>query len=482
MYKAGLYIRVSVLECKYENECQSAENQFKILNDYLKNNTDITIYNTYFDLGKSGMTSQRDGLKNMLSDIYSGLINCVLVKDVSRLGRNYTQTGNLIEKVFPFWGVRFISVNDNYDSEKNFKYNNCLMGLKNILNEGYVRDISKKEKTALRVLMKEGQFLGSLAPYGYIKNGKKLEIDCEAAHVVRRIFEMAKTNVSCYKIAKTLNEEKVLTPYAYKISKGIVKEKEFQSFFWRESGIKRILKNRAYIGDMVQSVTTTLAPKGKNIRLPKEKWIVVENTHKAIISRKDFELVQNILSQNSKKISIPINRGDRTDFNIYCGMCGFKMSLKSIKSGSRKTGYYICSAKSSGGVCQNTGIKSSVLDKTASKVFKTYCLLLLGETNYNTSELKHKVKCAKRYTVLKKANLYEKLKSNKIKQNDFDIKSKELSLREKKSNEKQKYILNTEKMLLNNSNVLLKAFTERITVLGKNEIEIKMRFINPFNF
>lgn len=225
MYKAGLYIRVSVLESNEQNQCQSAENQLKILNAYLENNTDITIYNTYFDLGKSGMTTQRKGLENLLSDIYSGLINCVIVKDVSRLGRNYTQTGNLIERVFPFWCVRFISVNDNYDSEKNCKCNNCLMGLKNILNEGYVRDISKKEKTALRVLMKEGQFLGPLAPYGYIKNGKQLEIDYEASMVVKRIFEMAKSNVSCYKIAKTLNDEKVLRHMLIKYPRVLLKKK-----------------------------------------------------------------------------------------------------------------------------------------------------------------------------------------------------------------------------------------------------------------
>lgn len=482
MYKAGLYIRVSVLESNEQNQCQSAENQLKILNAYLENNTDITIYNTYFDLGKSGMTTQRKGLENLLSDIYSGLINCVIVKDVSRLGRNYTQTGNLIERVFPFWCVRFISVNDNYDSEKNCKCNNCLMGLKNILNEGYVRDISKKEKTALRVLMKEGQFLGPLAPYGYIKNGKQLEIDYEASMVVKRIFEMAKSNVSCYKIAKTLNDEKVLTPYAYKISKGIVKEKEFQNFYWREGSIKRILQNRAYVGDTVQSVTTTLTPKGKNIRLPKEKWIVVENTHTAIVSKNDFELVENILNTNSKKISKQINNDDNTGINIYCGICGFKMSLKNVKYGSKKTGYYICSAKSSGGVCQNTGIKSSLLDKTASKVLGTYCLLLLGETNDITAVIKHKTQCAKRYTISKKAYLYEKLKNNKINGKDFDLKIKGLTLAEKKSEEKLKYAFNTEEMFLYYYMFLLKVFTERITVCGKNEIEIKTRFINPFNF
>lgn len=480
MYNAGLYIRVSVLESNEQNPSQSAENQLKILNDYLKNNTDITVYNTYLDLGKSGMTNQREGLKNMLSDIYSGLINCVLVKDVSRLGRDYTQTGNLIEKVFPFWDVRFISVNDNYDSEKNFKKNNCFMGLKNILNEGYVRDISKKEKTALRVLMKEGQFLGSLAPYGYVKNGKSLEIDDESAKVVQNIFDMAKNNISCYKIAKILNDEKVLTPYAYKTIKGIVKEKECQNFFWREGSIKRILQNRAYVGDTVQSVTTTLTPKGKNIRLPKEKWIIVENTHKAVISREDFEFVQNILNKKSKNIKRQINKTFESGFNVYCGICGLKMSHKSIKSGNKKTGYYICSLKSSGGLCQNKGIKRDVLNKTVSKVIETYYLLLLGKSNNKIASMKHNAQCSKRYMNLKRSDLYEFFKNGKISENDFLINYKNISSKLKKSDEKLKCILNSEDMFLYNTGFLLKAFTERITVLSRNEIEIKAVFTNPF--
>ncbi len=482
MYKAGLYIRVSVLESKGQDECQSAENQFKILNDYLKNNTDIMLYNTYLDLGKSGMIKQREGLENMLSDIYSGLIDCVLVKDISRLGRDYAQTGNLIEKVFPFWGVRFISVNDNYDSLKNCENNNCLISLRNILNEGYVRDISKKEKSALRVLMKEGQFLGSLAPYGYIKNGKKLEIDDESAHVVQYIFDMAKNNISCYKIAKILNEEKVLTPYAYKIKKGVVKEKKCQNFFWRESGIKRILQNRAYIGDTVQSVKTTLAPKGKSVRLPEEKWITVENTHKAIVSRSNFELVQNILNKRkrSKNTNRHISKNNNSGFNIHCGMCGFKMSLKSIKNKNKTIGYYVCSLNSTGGICKNTGINSSDLYKTASKIFETHYFLLFGKSGNTLENLKHKAMCSKRYLNLKKSGLYELFKNGKIGENDFNINIKNISLKLKKSDEKLGYISDTEKIFLRNTVFLLKAFAEKIIVCGKNEIEIKTKYINPF--
>lgn len=130
MYKAGLYIRVSVLESNEQNQCQSAENQLKILNAYLENNTDITIYNTYFDLGKSGMTTQRKGLENLLSDIYSGLINCVIVKDVSRLGRNYTQTGNLIERVFPFGVSGLFQLMIITTAKKTANAITVLMGLK----------------------------------------------------------------------------------------------------------------------------------------------------------------------------------------------------------------------------------------------------------------------------------------------------------------------------------------------------------------
>ncbi len=479
MYNAGIYIRVSVLDSYDENECQSAENQVNIIKTYLKTKNEINLYKIYSDLGKSGMTDKREGLKELLSDIYSGTINCVIVKDVSRLGRNYSQTGSLIENVFPFWGVRFISVNDNYDSKSVFNDNN-IIGLKNILNEGYVRDISKKEKTALRVLMKEGKFLGSSAPYGYIKNGKKLDVDTDAAQVVRRIFNMAISNVSCYKTAKILNEEKVPPPYAYKVSKGILKQKNNISGLWREETIKRILNNRAYVGDTVQSVTTTLMPKGKSVRLPEEKWIIAENTHEAIISRSDFETAERIL-KNSKTASFKAkNKSENKKLNIYCGRCGLKMSLKNINTKNGKTGYYVCSLSSSGGLCRKGGIKSRIIIKTAVKILNLYCGIYCDLINFQEAKTINKIQRKKNYEVLKKAILYEKMKSRKISCDEFEYKKMDICLKEEMLDKKINLMLSKENINAYNFEHMLSALTERITVSQNNEIEFKMRFNNPF--
>ena len=475
MYNTALYIRVSVLEINENNKSQSAENQIKIIKSYLKYKKDFVIYNTYFDIGKSGMSDKREGLKNMLADIYSGNINCVIVKDISRLGRNYTYTGNLIQTVFPFWGVRFISVNDNFDSENNVSNNDYAISLKNILNEGYVRDISKKEKTALRALMKEGKYLGSFAPYGYIKNGKHLETDKEVCENVKHIFAMAKSGISCYKIAKIFNEEKIPTPYEYKIKKGIVNKKENSNFYWSEGTVKRILKNRVYTGDTIQSVITTLSPKGKMVRLPEEKWIVVNNTHEALVNKSDFELIQNMFNnkkqnKNSKKY-IEKNKC----INVYCGKCGHKMRFKNVKSGSNYRGYYYCSLNLSSGMCRKESVKVDDLKNIVFKIVK----ICLSQKKSNSSE-KAKVYKLNRINKLissKQSELYEKYKQKKITYNEYVSQKEKLSLKYKKLN-KSSDDLNIKSIIYNNFTDAFNYLIDSVTFNENNEFIFKTKFRN----
>ena len=336
----GLYIRLSREDDDKTLESESIINQKSLLTQYVKENN-LRLVDIYIDDGYSGTNFDRPEFKRMIDDILKGKINMVITKDMSRLGRDYIGTGELIEKFFPTHGVRYIAVTDNIDTYLD-NSNNDIAPFKAIMNDMYAKDISKKIKSSLRAKQKEGKWVGGRTPFGYMpdpNNKNKLIIFEEQAAVVRRIFDMCLEGLTCYKIALKLTNEKVKTPA------------EYYSFEWKNSyhlnygvwnykTIKDILTNRMYIGDLVQNKRNKVNYKVKKIiKNNPENYIIVENTHKPIIEKEIFYEVQKRIPKN-------VGRKDKKEVHLldgllYCGDCGHRISITSRRKKDNRC-YTIC--------------------------------------------------------------------------------------------------------------------------------------------
>lgn len=263
IWNATPYLRLSRDDGDKE-ESNSITGQRELLRDFLANHSDIREYTIRVDDGWSGSTFERPGFQKMMEDVKAGRTNCIVVKDLSRFGRNYLDAGEYIEKIFPFLGVRFIAVNDNYDSLGGKKSSDDLIiPFKNLINEAYCRDISVKIRTQLEIKRKKGQYLGSFATYGYLKDEQdknKLVVDEFAADIVRDMFQWKLEGVSPQDIANTLNRLGVLSPMEYKRSLGMKFTTPFKTnpkAVWSAATVIRILKNPVYTGVLIQGKATT---------------------------------------------------------------------------------------------------------------------------------------------------------------------------------------------------------------------------------
>lgn len=362
-YQVGFYLRLSDKEAK-DRDSESIENQFALLKDFIKNKPDFRLISTFTDDGKTGTNFRRSGFEQMMDEVRNGRINCIIVKDLSRFGRNYLEAGHYIEHVFPFLNVRFIAVTDGFDTltatPAQLSY---LIPLKNIMNENYARDISKKERSAKKVLRKKGCFLGAYAMYGYEKTSDKhvIGVDPEAAVHVKTIFDLCEKGYSDSAIAKYLNERKILCPARYKYEKGIVKNAKYANKSgWYPQTIGGILTSRVYIGDMVQGARRSKEIKGKKEVVPMSEWDIVSGTHEAIISKEQFDRVQEIRMDRHRRYEkmIQENRrlaGKSEDSGIlkgkvFCGDCKRAMVRKHIKSCKDKY-RYVCDIHEKTGQC-----------------------------------------------------------------------------------------------------------------------------------
>ena len=326
VWRAALYIRLSVEFNGKRGD--SLETQRQIMEAYLALCPDIEIVATYTDNGITGQTFEREGFQKMLMDIEAGKINCVVVKDLSRLGRNSIDAGYYIEKYFPLHRVRFIAVNDQYDSENTDNSgSHIIVPLKNMINEAVALDLSKKVRSQAHQAMKDGDYIGARPPYGYKKspeNCHKLLVNEETAPVVRQIFEWAAEGVALNVIVKRLNEAGILTPGFYLASIGLITNKKLMgSGKWQTWSVSKILADEVYTGDMVQGKSTSI--RRKQVLTKPEDWIVVRGTHEPIISRDLFEQAQAMrqkaaakYTQTEKKpYSENLLRG-----RVFCGCCG----------------------------------------------------------------------------------------------------------------------------------------------------------------
>lgn len=323
--RAAVYIRLSVEDS--QTGSASVETQQYIIGHFLDSHPDIELFHTYIDNGLTGTNFNRPAFQSMLNDIETGAVNCVVVKDLSRLGRNSIDTGYYIEQYFPQRKVRFIAVNEGYDTADGNSRPDMMIALRNMVNEAYAADISRKITAAQRQMMKDGKFVGALPPYGYLKDPEdchKLIVDPEAAAVVKQIFAWAANGMGINTIATRLNEAGVLTPSYRRAEQGLItNEKRLGSGSWQTFTVNKILRAEIYTGDMVQGKSKTVAR--KQIPTNPDEYTVVPGTHQPIVSRELFEHVRGILDRTAQ---IYRDRGKSAyspnllKGKIFCAACG----------------------------------------------------------------------------------------------------------------------------------------------------------------
>ncbi len=511
-YTTCFYLRLSEKESK-EELSESIKGQELLLRDFIKDKSELELFEIFIDDGKTGTNFNRPSFIKMIDLVKEGVINCIVVKDLSRFGRNYIETGNYLENIFPFLGVRFISVTDNYDS-LNSKTEDIsfILPIKNIMNENYSRDISKKERSAKSTLRKKGCFLGGTTPYGYEKSKSdkhKLVIDEPAAEIVRQIFTLACEGKGDLLIAKHLNDHDILSPAAYKASKGIDTMVYSQSNLWNKAGVGRILRNEMYIGKMVQGVQTNKTIRGKKFLVPREKWDIVDNTHEPIISQEQFEKVRLIKESRRKKTNKKKKESNENIFKglVFCGNCGKVLIRKKLhdKVNFKDKYRFVCSTYETTGKCQRLFLKESELIDTTKEVLSRNMMIFLNY-NFNNKEKKVELKKNNQITSLeneiKEKKIYKSIIYKNFKEGEFVSKKDYIDLIQSINdeiaviNKKIKLIISETKInssikfqnikelikkfmnykQLNSENMSI--FINRINVMSNNEIIIDVKFIN----
>lgn len=384
VWNACGYLRLSHEDGDKE-ESNSITGQKNLIRDYFNHHPEIVECGMKVDDGFSGSSFERPAFQEMMADVKAGKINCIVVKDLSRFGRNYLDAGEYIERIFPFLGIRFIAINDNYDSlHRNNQSDEFVIPFKNLINEAYCRDTSVKIRSQLEIKRRRGDFIGSFAVYGYLKdpeNKNHLVIDEFAADVVRDIFRWKIEGISAGDIADRLNRDGILAPLDYKKSQGL----HFATPFgintrssWNATTILRILKNPVYTGVLEQGKNTTPSYKVKRrIEKPREEWNVVKGMHEAVIDQHDFEVVQKVLAMDTR--TSPGNDAvELFSGMVYCGECGAAMVRKTVPSGKKKYIYYVCAAHKNEKTCYAHSLRDRILEEIILESVKRQVQNVLG--------------------------------------------------------------------------------------------------------
>lgn len=357
-YQAAEYLRLSYTDDK-SGESDSIQNQKRLIADYLTGHPEIELVSTRIDDGYSGVVFDRPSFQAMMDDVMAGKINCVIVKDLSRLGREYIETGRYLRRLFPAYGVRFIAINDDIDTANEHNGDDLIVSVKNLVNDTYCRDISVKTRSALQVKRKNGDYVGACPVYGYQKasdNKNRLVIDEDAARVVREIYRRRINGASAQKISDELNERGILSPLAYKIARGLPHPTggyaDSADAKWSAQAVIRVLQDETYTGTLVQGRQGTHNHKIKElIDKPFDEWVRVENAHEAIIPKRDFDLVQRISRLDTR--TTPDGEGVYLFSGmLICGCCGARMSRKTNRRGKKTYIYYYCRTGKKNG-CDN---------------------------------------------------------------------------------------------------------------------------------
>lgn len=337
-FPTAIYVRLSIENSGKDDDGDSIANQISFCKAYLAEHTDLKLYDIYEDNGEKGTNFDRPAFKRMMDDIRGGKVKCVLVKDLSRFDRDYIEVGEYLEKIFPFIGIRFISITDGYDSLTCDDAESALMiPLKNMINDVYAKDISRKIITSFRARQEKGEFLPAFAPYGYVKSKEvayRYEIDQETAPYVRMIFEWKAEGVSHNEICKRLNDMGAVTPARRKVDLGIWRAEKYKHTVWHGRTIIDIMKNPTYTGCIVYGrIPKSLYEGIKMHRAPEEEWRYVPDAHEPIVSQELFDKVQKMFADRAEKFkakmdeNAPLRELVTNHFKgkIYCGDCGKRM-------------------------------------------------------------------------------------------------------------------------------------------------------------
>ena len=525
-YNVAIYLRLSRDDEDIDGnkaESNSISSQRDMIRSYIRKQDNMEIYDIYVDDGFSGANFDRPEFKRMMQDIEAGNVDCVIVKDLSRLGRDYIEAGRLIQKTFPAFSVRFIALTDHFDSlTADYNETSLVVPVKNFVNDSYSRDISGKVRSHQQVKREKGDFIGAFAVYGYKKsddNRNQLIPDDYAADIVRKIFACKIDGYSNLAIAELLDGLGILSPMEYKKMQG----EKFQTGFvtgvkakWSAVAVKRILTNESYIGTLVQGKEEKVNYKvKKSVRKPEEEWTKVPEAHEAIISKEDFEIVQDLL-----KIDTRAGSGEKKAHIyaglLFCGDCMEPMIRRINRYKGKETVSFICSTKNKGGACSrhtiseedlNSLVLTGLRQQVALFLDKSRVLMSIEQMEINFEEVAAFDKEINRlhseqdkYLSLR-AGLYEDLKKGIITEEDF---KNFREIYEKRYEELQQAICNQEetiKMLFKSGitaginlermkavmqiteldRMTLVSFVKRILVYEDKRVYLEMRYKELFS-
>lgn len=381
-YLCASYSRLSQDDGDKE-ESNSIVNQKALIRDFMSEHQELQLVEEYADDGFSGVNFERPDFKRMMQDVKSQRINCIIVKDLSRFGRNYIETGKYLEQVFPFLGVRFIAINDSIDTSRaQSDAEQFVLPFKNLFNDSYCKDISTKVRSQLAIKRKNGDFVGSFASYGYVKdpgNHNQLIIDPEAAEVVRSIFTWKIQGLSAERISDKLNSLGVLCPMEYKRLHGMKVSTNFRTndkAKWSPVSVLRILKNELYVGVTTQGKTTTPSYKIKRlVEKPESEWDRVEGTHEAIISQDVFDAVQMLLMRDTR-ISPDEDQVYLFSGFLCCADCKLNMARRTRRYKEKVYSYYSCAGFRKKSGCTSHNISEKLLyDAVLAAIRQQYLLV-----------------------------------------------------------------------------------------------------------
>lgn len=445
VYRAGLYARISV-ETERKREADTIGNQLQLLKDYVSEHSDLTVFDIYSDDDISGTDFIRPEFSRMMNDLRDGKIDCIIVKDLSRLGRNYLESGEYIEMVFPFFRCRFISVTDRFDTK--YQQADISVQLKNMANEMYAKDISRKICSTMRTIQDQGKFAGSRAPYGYRldpADKHHLIIDEETAPIVKQLFELLAEGNTVHFVATTMNANGIPSPGRLLYERGIASTDHFKNSKWYMQTVRRILQDEIYLGWMVsgkfRSTYHSTGKKGSQ-PVPREEWIVTKGTHEPIVTEELFNKVQEYFLRmkeehgqtavyNSKSKKASIFKG-----HLRCGECGQAMFLRNKHSHGKVTAWYYCALHENynSSYCVKKAVKKQDVEDIALKLIRTQIKLftdaremIIALNKKESSKTKYRIysdqirnvkKQIEKYMSLK-ASLYEDFANGVLSQSDY---------------------------------------------------------------
>ena len=444
-YHTAIYLRLSRddedIDGSAKRESDSISSQRELARSFVREQPDMELFDIYIDDGYSGANFDRPDFKRMMEDIENGNVNCVVVKDLSRFGRDYIEAGRFIQKTFPAFSVRFIAITDHYDSlTADQSTTSLVIPVKNFVNDSYCQDISEKVKSHQKIKREKGKFIGAFAVYGYQKDHEdknKLVIDEYAAKIVKNIFTWKLDGMSNLAIANRLNENGIFSPLEYKKSYGEHYSTGFQAGIvskWSAVAVKRILTNEIYTGMMVQGKREKVNYKvDKILEKPESEWFKVEGTHEAIVSKEDYQNVQRLL-----KVDTRAGKGKEKAHMfsglLFCGDCKEPMVRRINRYKGKEKIYYICSTRNRSEGCSRHSISETDLKKVVFRIIQSQVELLIDvnrQMQYiQTKEMNFEdvVGFDKEITRLRneqekylelRAGLYEDLKMGVITQADF---------------------------------------------------------------